>query len=180
MQTCDHIVHVDPLSPSSSNLLVSRDSFQRRISKQSVRLNDVIEIYASTKPYPVWWNDAGQTKGAARRKSMGDDVLERNLCFADILENGLRKESDQESLAIEYIEDQLKRIATMDMPEEELLSVVCGRGGPHVDLVLYMLGHGEDMVRKVQKEALLTLLQIYYHATRCSYDEFRPLQMLYL
>jgi len=44
---------------------------------------EVTEIYASTKAYPAWWSDLEESRILRRRKSMGDSVLERNLCFVD-------------------------------------------------------------------------------------------------
>lgn len=43
----------------------------------------ITEIYASTKAYPSWWAEVDESKVLRRRKSMGDSVLERNLCFVD-------------------------------------------------------------------------------------------------
>lgn len=43
----------------------------------------ITEIYASTKAYPSWWSEVDESKVLRRRKSMGDSVLERNLCFVD-------------------------------------------------------------------------------------------------
>lgn len=43
----------------------------------------ITEIYASTKPYPEWWSDLDDFRVLARRKSLGDTVLDRNICFVD-------------------------------------------------------------------------------------------------
>jgi hypothetical protein len=45
--------------------------------------SQITEIYASTRAYPAWWSDLEESKILRRRKSMGDSVLERNLCFVD-------------------------------------------------------------------------------------------------
>lgn len=43
----------------------------------------ITEVYASTRAYPAWWSDLEESRVLRRRKSMGDSVLERNLCFVD-------------------------------------------------------------------------------------------------
>jgi hypothetical protein len=43
----------------------------------------ITEIYASTKPYPEWWSDLDDLSVLKRRKSLGDTVLDRNICFVD-------------------------------------------------------------------------------------------------
>ncbi len=45
--------------------------------------SQITEVYASTKAYPAWWSDLEESRILRRRKSMGDSVLERNLCFVD-------------------------------------------------------------------------------------------------
>jgi hypothetical protein len=45
--------------------------------------SQVTEVYASTRAYPAWWSDLEESRILRRRKSMGDSVLERNLCFVD-------------------------------------------------------------------------------------------------
>lgn len=86
VQVCEDIVHVDPLSTTPAQV-----SEKRRHSKHKARFggNDmqtttqITEIYASTKAYPSWWSEVDESKVLRRRKSMGDSVLERNLCFVD-------------------------------------------------------------------------------------------------
>lgn len=43
----------------------------------------ITEVYASTRAYPAWWSDLEESRILRRRKSLGDSVLERNLCFVD-------------------------------------------------------------------------------------------------
>jgi hypothetical protein len=93
VQMCEDIVHVDPLSPSPASSLQSPLP-HRRSSKSSKSsrwdntnpngTKQITEVYASTKPYPSWWSDLEESRVLRRRrKSMGDVVLERNLCFVD-------------------------------------------------------------------------------------------------
>jgi hypothetical protein len=43
----------------------------------------ISEIYASTKPYPEWWQELDALHVSYKRKSLGNGVLERNICFVD-------------------------------------------------------------------------------------------------
>jgi len=45
--------------------------------------SQITEVYASTRAYPAWWSDLEESRILRRRKSLGDSVLERNLCFVD-------------------------------------------------------------------------------------------------
>lgn len=93
VQSCEHIVHVDPITPSS--LLASSmarsvpltiggaGSKRRQPSRERTRTSEITEVYASTKPYPEWWSDADDYRILKRRKSLGDAVLDRNICFVD-------------------------------------------------------------------------------------------------
>lgn len=86
VQICEDIVHVDPLATTS--LEVTPKSY-RKLSKSRIKsgidqsTSQISEVYASTRPYPSWWSEIDDTKILRRRKSMGDTVLERNLCFVD-------------------------------------------------------------------------------------------------
>ena len=73
-----------------------------------------------------------------RRKSMGDVVLERNVCFVDTAH------SRSPVLAAHYIEQQLaKTINCANQATSELTGLLSGRGGTQVDLVLYLVSHGK-------------------------------------
>ena len=86
VQVCEDIVHVDPLSttPLSVSETVRRKSKSKRKSSSEFNsTTQITEIYASTKAYPHWWSQVEEDKVSRRRKSAGDGVLERNLCFVD-------------------------------------------------------------------------------------------------
>lgn len=90
VQTCDHIVHVDPIGPSTGGLprrSTTDSPAGRRGSKTHCAPNpgtsQIVEIYASTKPYPEWWSDLDESKILRRRRSLDDAVLDRNICFVD-------------------------------------------------------------------------------------------------
>lgn len=96
VQSCEHIVHVDPITPSpmspqpslkgSVNLKGKQtkggsQSSSRRQSSNGT--GQITEVYASTKPYPQWWSEIDDLNVLKRRKSMEDTVLDRNICFVD-------------------------------------------------------------------------------------------------
>ena len=142
VQICDDIVHVDPLSPTKS--LSQASPAKLRTPKPRADGNStrrIIEINASTKPYPPWWTDIEQSRTLRKRKSSSDAVLERNLCFVDT--PGFRKGNtgiDDMNLVLEYIEDLLLQTSSVTaMEDSDLIGVVSGNGGVQVDVVFYLL-----------------------------------------
>lgn len=87
VQSCEHIVHVDPITPSPASSVVrpasSRRGSRRHMSRSELGTTQITEIFASTKPYPEWWSDLDDSRILKRRKSLGDTVLDRNICFVD-------------------------------------------------------------------------------------------------
>jgi hypothetical protein len=129
VQLCEDIVHVDPLSPPSSLYTSQRDSL--------VGQSAVSEIYASTKPYPEWWSNVEESRILRRRKSMGDSVLERNVCFVDT------SDSIKLEKIISYVEQQLvNAISSVDQLSGEFSGMLSGRGSSQVDVILYLLCKG--------------------------------------
>lgn len=90
VQSCDHIVHVDPIAPSplslpargTSNSPVRRGS-RKHHERMEIKTSQITEVYASTKPYPEWWSDLDDSRVLRRRRSLDDAVLDRNICFVD-------------------------------------------------------------------------------------------------
>ena len=146
VQICEDIVHVDPLSPSPPS--IDQLSSKKTKSKQSLPSGKsttlITEAYASTKPYPSWWSDIEDTKVLRRRKSMGDTVLERNLCFVDTpgYSSGMSKMETIESV-LQYIERQLKlSFSASSSSEGDIVGLLSGSGGSQVDVVFYIISHG--------------------------------------
>ena len=86
VQTCEDIVHVDPLSATTVAIPEKQKSSRSKSRSGSADLQATIqitEIHASTRAYPAWYSDIEESRILRRRKSMGDSVLERNLCFVD-------------------------------------------------------------------------------------------------
>jgi hypothetical protein len=123
VQVCEDIVHVDPLSSSNPS------SSTNKLPKQSAT-----EIHASTKPYPAWWSDVDESKILRRRKSMGDAVLERNVCFVEI------SSVEKGAAMTRYLEQQLDRaVVASTSSSNDFIGMLSGRGGAQVDVVLYLV-----------------------------------------
>ncbi|KAF5873486.1 putative heat shock protein [Botrytis fragariae] len=144
VQVCEDIVHVDPLSTSLSPV-----SEKRRHSKNKAKsgggnmqtTTQITEIYASTKAYPSWWSEVDESKVLRRRKSMGDSVLERNLCFVDTPGYG-DKTSCLEVISpvVDYIESQFQKVESKDgMTDSDMIHLLGGNGGSQVDVVFYII-----------------------------------------
>ncbi|KAH7041306.1 Septin-domain-containing protein [Microdochium trichocladiopsis] len=135
-QACQHIVHVDPI--------IAHPQLLRRHSgaTESDHLRPttgIVEILASTKPYPEWWAEVN-VSSSGRRKSLGDGVLDRNICFVDTPGYG-RGSSSMEMIVscVDYVEAHLNKMASESMSESELLNMLGGAGGCQTDVVLYMI-----------------------------------------
>lgn len=153
VQLCEDIVHVDPLSPTHSVLHSSPPKSKSRRKKPEIRgTTKITEVHASTRAYPSWWADMEESRVLRRRKSMGDTVLERNLCFIDTpgYSRGPSCAEDMDPV-IEYIESLLSRNASIGtISDNDLLSVLSGNGGVQVDVVFYLLPPNNDISKDVE------------------------------
>ncbi|PGH09360.1 hypothetical protein GX51_00803 [Blastomyces parvus] len=143
VQVLEDIVHVDPLprSPSRTETQKSSKAGSKRSHRsQHVREpTSIVEIYASTKPYPSWWSDLEDSRVLRRRKSMGDVVLERNLCFVDTA-CGTLGLLDQAECIVQYINRQFQRaVNALDSVNTDLQGLLSGNGGSQVDAILYLV-----------------------------------------
>ena len=165
VQICEDIVHVDPLSPSPPTLSGPQPS---KHSSKSQATNppltkQITEVYASTKPYPSWWSEFEESKILRRRKSMGDSVLERNVCFIDTpgYGGGMSLIEGIEPV-IQYVETQIARtMSAGQMTDADLLSLLTGNGGPQVDIVLYLISQSKSYLEACAADAsgLMTFVQ---------------------
>ncbi|KAF2461364.1 hypothetical protein BDY21DRAFT_368610 [Lineolata rhizophorae] len=162
-QTCEDIVHVDPLStisatvPSAAALAQTTTASPGRRSrrrKSELRTARISEIWASTRAYPAWWSDMDESGTVLRRrKSVGDTVLERNLCFVDTPGYGRTRKSLAEEIepVVGFMEELMaKNAAVMALGDADVLSVLSGNGGMHVDVVFYLLGYQNDLAKDVE------------------------------
>ena len=93
-----------------------------------------------------------------RRKSAGETVLERNICFVDTpgydLGTSMLEGMDP---ILQYIESQMaKNTSFSSMTDGDLLSMLGGDGGFQVDLVLYLILQGRQNKICLLCEKILT------------------------
>jgi hypothetical protein len=140
VQACEDIVHVDPVEQASSTDL--NHSRSRRRGKPNTPSATLAEIYASTKPYPSWWSDLEDSRVLRRRKSTGEVVLERNLCFVDA-PGGSISRAGQTHIILQYLTQQLMRaISAINTANSDLQNLLGGNGGAQVDVILYLISEG--------------------------------------
>lgn len=136
---CDDIVHVDPVStftPSQSAETTKNTSYEPT--------KDFTEIQASTRPYPLWWSDMESSRGMWRRKSFGEGILERNICFIDT--PGMGSDETNERIVNEIEALQLENAHIESMSDNQLLNLFSGEGGTFVDAVLYLFEPSREPV----------------------------------
>ncbi|KAF3004215.1 hypothetical protein E8E13_006997 [Curvularia kusanoi] len=153
VQSCEDIVHVDPLSPSQSlsQPPPRKPKSRRRQTEQGATMR-LTEIHASTRPYPYWWTDVEETRVLRRRKSSIDTVLERNICFVDT-PGYVEGNCDQEdiNLVVEYLESLLHQTASVtNLDDGEMVGLISGSGGILVDVVLYLLPPNKEITKDVE------------------------------
>lgn len=138
-------MHVDSLDALSSVTSLGRRRPSHLHSGFPTRgvSTAVTEIYASTKPYPSWWSDLEDSRVLRRRKSIGEIVLERNLCFVDTPATSLSREG-QTDATVQYMRQQLHRATTaLESAGIDFQNLLAGNGGSQVDAVLYLISEGK-------------------------------------
>ncbi|KAJ2997173.1 hypothetical protein NUW58_g735 [Xylaria curta] len=144
VQTCDHIVHIDPISPLSEigRAFPQPDVVTASSRKGLLSTTTISEVYASTKPYPEWWQELETPSGPHKRKRRGDSVLERNICFVDTPGYG-RDSSAMETIisCVDYVESHLSKVSSGDLSDSDLMNMLGGDGGCQVDVALYLIPH---------------------------------------
>lgn len=145
VQTCEDIVHVDSIDSISMTALERRRSSRPHTGSVPTRGMPpaITEIYASTKPYPSWWSDLEDSRVLRRRKSIGEIVLERNLCFVDTPATSLSRAGQTDAIT-QYMRQQLQR-ATIAVTGSgvDFQNLLAGNGGTQVDAILYLISPGE-------------------------------------
>ncbi|KAK3110737.1 hypothetical protein LTR53_014675 [Teratosphaeriaceae sp. CCFEE 6253] len=133
LRTCEDVVHVDAITPSST-------SMPRRGVDHDVT-PCITEIYASTRAYPSWWTDFEGRRMLNRRRSVGDGVLERNLCFVDT--PAVDDEGSVQQIR-RYFDGTLQRTASLEkMADSEMIALLSGEGGVQIDAVLWVFSSSE-------------------------------------
>ncbi|KAL3459854.1 hypothetical protein BJX64DRAFT_290851 [Aspergillus heterothallicus] len=137
VQICQDIVHVDPLDEPAYIVSLSHSSRSARSTPALVS-----EILASSKPYPTWWSDLEDSRVLRRRKSMGDVILERNICFVDTPGRRLSSQIGQLDAVVQYMNQQLFRAtAAPDCSNADFQNMMAGNGGSQVDAILYLISN---------------------------------------
>ncbi|XHF99102.1 hypothetical protein AWENTII_002611 [Aspergillus wentii] len=139
VQVCEDIVHVDPFPSPAPPSPHSWSRPQTRITQVQSMPTVISETYASTKPYPPWWSDLEDSRVLRRRKSMGDIVLERNLCFVDTPANSLSRAGQTDTI-VQYMHQQLLRATdSLDSLNIDFQNLLAGNGGSQVDTIIYLI-----------------------------------------
>ena len=128
-------MHVDPLVPSKSPTEVP--SASRKRPTVAPDQPQASEIHASTKPYPTWWSEIEDSKMLRRRRTLGDTILDRNICFVDV------ESQDDLRASCDYIMLQFEKVIKGPTSSAADFTILCGGGGPQVDVVLYLLSRGK-------------------------------------
>ncbi|KAI1412925.1 Septin-domain-containing protein [Hypoxylon sp. FL1857] len=175
VQMCEHIVHVDPIpSQTESKTHKKQTTLPNRTSNST---SSISEIYASTKPYPEWWSTLDEPHISERRKSLGDNVLERNVCFVDT--PGYRNGSSaMETImpCVEYVESHLNKLSSDTMTDSDMLSMLGGGGGSQVDVVFYLISQKMRPVDLEYIRRLTSLTNVIPILARA--DSFSPEQLV--
>ncbi|KAK4197425.1 hypothetical protein QBC40DRAFT_232138 [Triangularia verruculosa] len=145
VQSCESVVHVDPIVTAEGTGLVRSLPVGGKRGKgkgPSGETKEITEVWASTKPYPEWWSELEGESGLVRRKSLGDEVLDRNVCFVDTMGYGFGSSSmDTITPVTEYIQSHLQRISAHSLSDGDVLNMLGGEGGVQVDVVFYMVSN---------------------------------------
>lgn len=132
-RVCEDIVHVDSISAAPAARPAST-----RCEIPGAGTAKVVEIGASTRPYPAWWTDFESRRQLLKFKSIGEGVLERNVTFLDMTDYNEGYHAEQ---ILDYVKASLARIGKMEkMHDSELVGMLSGEGGLQIDLVLYIFG----------------------------------------
>ncbi|TLD33924.1 hypothetical protein PspLS_00432 [Pyricularia sp. CBS 133598] len=135
VQYCEHIVHLDPIEPTPS-------TWETGPRTERAMQRAVTEIHGSTKAYPEWWADLDECRVLKRRNSLGDVIINRNICFVDTVGYGGGAKALQDIVpVVQYIESHLERMASNTLSDSDLANMIGGDGGPQVDVVLYLTSH---------------------------------------
>ncbi|KAI5266190.1 hypothetical protein E4T47_08322 [Aureobasidium subglaciale] len=166
VQVCEDIVHVDPVVTVDQS------------PAATTNMHEIHETHASTKSYPAWWSEIEQGRGLRRRKSMGDSILERNICLVDTPGWVLSGASGQEDMIktidtiYEHLEASVRRnTMTGELSDMDLLSVLSGSGGFQVDALLYMFHPKIEILQRLS--SLTNIVPVIGRADTCTGDNLK-------
>ena len=137
-RSCEHVVHLDTPRVNPGSL--------------------TSEIYASTRPR-MWWRAEPDlnVSASSRCRPVGEDVLDRNVCFVDclygeqnnkavsilrldlIIASVLNNVNQLTSASLSYVKAQLLSVFDERLEEANLRSLISGEAENIVHAVLYLL-----------------------------------------
>ena len=144
LRSCEDIVHVDSTPQNTPDQSIAT---ARNTTYEATR--DLTEIHASSRPYPLWWSDMESSRGLWRRKSFGEGILERNLCFVDT--PGINNEGAIDRILQEIESLQMMNSRIENMTDNQLLNLFSGEGGTYVDVVLYLFDPSCEPISKSEQ-----------------------------
>ncbi|KAI7286864.1 hypothetical protein KC345_g909 [Hortaea werneckii] len=120
IQSCEDIVHADqPMNITPEDRL------------------PVHETAASTKPCPRWWRDMESSRISNRRRSIGEGLLQRNLCFVDT--PGLSDDVEAQQVLRCFDQTIMRTLCLEKLTDSELISLLSGEGGSTlIDAVVWL------------------------------------------
>lgn len=78
-----------------------------------------------------------------RRKSIGEIVLERNLCFVDTTAISLSRPGQTDAI-LQYMRQQFHRAtAALNSSSVDMQNLLAGNGGSQVDAIIYLVSNGK-------------------------------------
>lgn len=78
-----------------------------------------------------------------RRKSIGEIVLERNLCFVDTPAVSLSRPGQTDAV-LQYMRQQFHRAtAALNSSSVDMQNLLAGNGGSQVDAIIYLVSNGK-------------------------------------
>ncbi|GAB1725925.1 hypothetical protein NU195Hw_g5359t1 [Hortaea werneckii] len=131
------------------------------------------EIAASTKPCPRWWRDMESSRISNRRRSVGEGLLQRNICFLDT--PGLSDDVEAQQVLRCFDQTIMKTLHLEKLTDSELAGLLSGEGASTlIDAVLWIF----DPVSTEDAEALHLLsseLQRYLFVSMSRHTNVIPL-----
>ncbi|RMY47389.1 hypothetical protein D0863_15647 [Hortaea werneckii] len=95
------------------------------------------EIAASTKPCPRWWRDMESSRISNRRRSVGEGLLQRNICFLDT--PGLSDDVEAQQVLRCFDQTIMRTLHLEKLTDSELAGLLNGEGASTlVDAVLWI------------------------------------------
>ncbi|KAI7705644.1 hypothetical protein KC353_g12749 [Hortaea werneckii] len=131
------------------------------------------ETTASTKSFPRWWRDMESSRTSNRRRSVGEGLLQRNICFLDT--PGLSDDVEAQQVLRCFDQTILRTLHLERLTDAELTSLLGGEGSSTlVDAVLWIFD--PVAIRDAESSRLLSSeLQRYLFESMSRHTNVIPL-----